>query len=557
MDVIQLFYTGTDGHIWTRWRRSDGAWTEERTIYGSPGSGIAAAAVPGADIFQLFYKGATDNKIYTRWRNAQGIWSGEQSISASVSGTPIAVQVPGSNVLQIFYKGTDSGLDTIFRNTDGSWSSEQHLGGTLSGDPAAAQVPGTNVLQLFYRGTGNCLYTRWRNTDGSWSPEQSLGGTLLNGNPIAAQVPDANMLQIFYRGADNGVYTRWRNPDGSWSTEQSLGGVLNGDPIAAQIPGSNVLQLFYRGTDNSIYSRWRNTDGSWSTETHIGGTLNDDPVAVQVPGANVLQLFYRGTDNSIYSLWRNADGSWSSETKIGGALNAGPIAVSLATPTPATYTLVLMLWGPPQLPGQTKWTSSLTAADLGSAMTTIAASTYFSSLAQYAVTQVTVASADPPQLSTPKLPAGNTRFTTLFSVSTDIANVVTTSIKNGAVPSPDTFGDNIPVYIVITPRGGSATDATNSLGEHMTTSWGSSNEILIYAYAGAQSDLNDTLNVVTHELVEAIGENSDAPKELCDDCLTKYGGGVSPGIGTYTVASYFDDNTNQCVAPPNFAKPAS
>ena len=555
MDLIQLFYTGTDGHIWTRWRRSDGKWTEEKTIYGSTGSNIAASAVPGTDLFQLFYKGASDNKIYSRWRNATGSWSGEQSISAGVSGNPTAVQVPGTNVLQIFYRGTDAGLDTIFRNTDGSWSSEQHLGGVLSGDPAAAQVPGTNILQLFYRGTDNGLYTRWRNTDGSWSTEESLGG-VLNGNPIAAQVPGTNILQLFYRGTDNSIYSRWRNPDGSWSSETHIGGVLNGDPIAAQIPGTNILQLFYRGTDNSIYSRWRNPDGSWSSETQIGGVLNGDPVAVQIPGTNTLQLFYRGTDNSIYSRWRDPGGSWSSETKIGGGLNAGPIAVPLSAPTPATYTLVLMLWGPPQLPGQTKWLSSLTAKDLGSAMTTIAGSAYFNSLAQYAVKQVTVASADPPQLSTPKLPAGNTQFTTLFTVSKDIANVVTTGIKNGTIPSPDTFGDSIPVYIVITPRGGSATDAPNSLGEHMTSTWGPSKEILIYAYAGAQSDLNDTLNIVTHELVEAIGLNSDAPKELCDDCQTKYGTGVSPGISTYTVASYFDDNGNQCVAPPNFAKPA-
>jgi hypothetical protein len=553
MNVIQLFYAGTDGHIWTRWRRSDGKWTEEKTIYGSPGSRIAAAPVLGINIFQLFYKGATDNNIYSRWRNANGTWSGEQKISASATGSPTAVDVPGTDILQIFYRGTDGGLDTVYRNTDGSWSAEQHLGGVLVGDPTAIQMPGTNTLQVFYRGADNGVYTRWRKPDGTWFTEQSLGG-VLNGNPIAAQIPGTNILQLFYRGSGNSIYTLWRNPDGSWSTETQVGGTLNGDPIAAQIPGTNTLQLFYRGTDNSIYTLWRNPDGSWSSETQIGGTLNGDPVAAEVPGTNTLQLFYRGTDNKIYTRWRNPDGSWSSETQIGGVLNAGPIAVAIATPTPATYTLVLMMWGPPQLPGQTKWLSSLTAKDLGSAMTTIAGSTYFNSLAQYAAKQVTIASADPPQLSTPKLPAGNTQFTTLFSVGTDIANVIKTSIKSGAVPSPDSFGDSIPVYIVITPRGGSATDASNSLGDHTTTTWGPSNEILIYAYAGAQSDLNDTLNVVTHELVEAIGLNSDAPKELCDDC-EKYGGGVSPGISTYTVASYFDANSNQCVAPPNFAKP--
>jgi hypothetical protein len=62
--------------------------------------------------------------------------------------------------------------------------------------------------------------------------------------------------------------------------------------------------------------------------------------------------------------------------------------------------------------------------------------------------------------------------------------------------------------------------------------------------------------VATHEIGEALGANGGAPKELCDDCQKKYGSGVSAGIKSFTVASYFQAKTNQCVAPPAFAKPA-
>jgi len=79
--------------------------------------------------------------------------------------------------------------------------------------------------------------------------------------------------------------------------------------------------------------------------------------------------------------------------------------------------------------------------------------------------------------------------------------------------------------------------------------------IFIYAYVGAQADLNSTLVVATHEIVESLGENGGAPKELCDDCQSKYGT-QSPGIDSYTVETYFDAETNQCVAPPGFAQPA-
>ncbi len=317
----------------------------------------------------------------------------------------------------------------------------------------------------------------------------------------------------------------------------------------------SMIQLFYRGTDNSVYSRWRNTDGSWSDEQHIGGTLNGDPIAAQLPGTDVLQLFYRGTDNSVWSRWRNTDGSWSDEQHIGGILNGDPIAADVVAPTGENYTVVLMLWGPPQPPDQTKWLSTLTGKDLSSALTTIAGTTYFNSLAQYNVKHVTIAAGDPPQLTTPPWPPGDSTFTTRFSVATDIANVVTASFSSG-VPSPDKFTDTTPVYIVITPRGGFATDAPSSIGEHKTSCWGPSKIVLIYAYVGAQSDLNDTLAVATHEIVEALGENGGAPKELCDDCQSKYGGGVNAGIDSYTVAGYFDATTNQCVAPPGFAKPA-
>jgi hypothetical protein len=61
--------------------------------------------------------------------------------------------------------------------------------------------------------------------------------------------------------------------------------------------------------------------------------------------------------------------------------------------------------------------------------------------------------------------------------------------------------------------------------------------------------------VATHEIVEAVGENGGAPKELCHGCQHKYTAGVSPGIDNYTVASYLDADTNQCVAPAGVAKP--
>jgi len=563
MNMIQLFYIGTDNHIYTRWRTPGGTWTEETELYGIPKGRVAVATIPGTEIPQFFYRG-TDDGIYSRWRNPNGSWSGEQRLQGRLNGNPIAAQVPGSNILQLFYRGSDNSVYSQWRNPDGSWSAEQKVGGVLNGDPIAAQVPGTQILQLFYRGTDNAIYTHWRKADGSWSAEQKVGG-VLSGDPIAAQVPGTNILQLFYRGTDNGLYTRWRNPGpfGTWSGEAKMGGVLSGDPIAAQVPGTDILQLFYRGADNAIYTRWRSPgpDGTFSGQQRLGGILDGDPIAVQVPATQILQLFYRGTDNNIYSIWRNPDGTWSNEQQggeqqIGGTLSSDPVVAEIPAPGPARFTVVLMLWGPPQPPNQTKWLSTLTGADLNRALTAIAGSTYFNRLAQYDVEQVSIWPSFPPQLSNPPWPPGNNQYTTLFNSTTDIINVITANFSSG-IPSPDTFSDTIPIYIVITPRGSYATNDPTSGGDHQTSVWGPSNLIYLFAYVGAQGNLNQTLVSATHEIVEAMGKFGSAPKELCDDCNSNYPpGSVSPGIDSYTVESYFDAQANQCVAPPGFAQPA-
>jgi hypothetical protein len=244
--------------------------------------------------------------------------------------------------------------------------------------------------------------------------------------------------------------------------------------------------------------------------------------------------------------------------KVGGGIQGGANVHVLDWAGPAhqctsNYTVVLMLWGPPQLPKQTKWPSTLTGKGLSNALTTIAGTTYFDSLAQYNVGKVTIKAGDPPQLTNP-LPKGDEKFTTRFSL-TEVGDVITKNFSSG-IPSPDSFSNTIPVYIVITPRGGLATDAPNSLGEHGTSTWGPSKIHFIFAYVGAQSDLNDTLSVATHEIVEAIGRNGSAQIEICDGCQNKYGGGVNAGIGSFTVASYLDAQNNKCVAPPNFSKDA-
>jgi hypothetical protein len=208
-------------------------WSGENEMTGYGVNNPAMAQIPGTNILQLFYRGQ-DGGLWTQWRNTDGSWSSQEGLGGQLnaSASPIAVQLPGTNILQVFYRGSDNGLWTLWRNPNGSWSNMQPLGGILNGDPAAAQLPGTNVLQVFYQGKDQSLFTRWWN-NGTWSGEQRLGGQLFastcgdvtNGScfgnsaaPVPIQIPGTNALEIFFRGSDNQLRGfQWLN--GSWSGE--------------------------------------------------------------------------------------------------------------------------------------------------------------------------------------------------------------------------------------------------------------------------------------------------------------------------------------------------
>jgi hypothetical protein len=110
-------------------------WSGEQEMTGYGVNNPALAQIPGTNILQLFYQGQ-DGGLWTQWRNTNGTWSSQQGLGAQLnsSASPTAVQLPGTNILQVFYRGQDNALWTLWRNPDGSWSNMQSLGGQLSGD---------------------------------------------------------------------------------------------------------------------------------------------------------------------------------------------------------------------------------------------------------------------------------------------------------------------------------------------------------------------------------------------------------------------------------------
>src|SRR4051812_795169 len=68
---------------------------------------LIVSNVNAAEVVQLFYSGA-NNALFSRWRNPDGSWSGEQGLGGVLAGKPVAAVVPGTNTLQLFYRGSNN-----------------------------------------------------------------------------------------------------------------------------------------------------------------------------------------------------------------------------------------------------------------------------------------------------------------------------------------------------------------------------------------------------------------------------------------------------------------
>jgi hypothetical protein len=370
--ILQLFYRGLDGQLWTLWQKAGRSWSNAVSLGGSVSSDPVAEKVPGTDILHVFYRGP-DGAVWTLWRTPDGTWSNHVSLGGFLPTTdtgiakPIAMQVPGPNVLQLFYRGGDHGLYTRWRRADGTWApTEERLspplgqrGSYLGGDPVIGPFAQVFWTELTLGGEPGAVWGVVFDPDSNgWSSPGILGGRTAWGGTIsagpvlrAAVVPGTTVTQVFYQGAHSLVTTRWSTPTG-WSDEQSLPTASSGpegvgfslggsfDNLAVvQVPGTDLLQIFGRAVDQNLWTQSRTPDGHWPEAYLIAGTgaekgpdLMGAPVAAADPNANTLHVFYWGEDNGLWTLSRNADetptGVWSDIRRLAGNV-AGDVCTAV------------------------------------------------------------------------------------------------------------------------------------------------------------------------------------------------------------------------------------
>ena len=203
------------------------------------------------------------------------------------------------------------------------------------------------------------------------------------------------------------------------------------------------------------------------------------------------------------------------------------------------YFVVPWFWGKtfPLPADDPTWpTKPYTSQDFSRALRSAADHHYFSRLTQYGAESVIIQESK--VFNDPWPTGGDGYYVARFTVQ-NVVDFITRHLPEYGIAL---FGT--PIFLVVIPAG-SLLDV-GELGAHFTLSH--NDAPVIWAWMYGSSNLGGATLVATHEIVEAIGANGGAPKELCDDCAATEPGGATLRDGT-VVATYFDASTNTCVAP--------
>jgi hypothetical protein len=293
LDQLDLFITGSDGHVYTTWWSPGQDWPglQWRDIGGTfpPGAPVAVVS-RNPDQLDLFICGQ-DGRVYTSWWTPGVDWSGLGQ----------------------------------WRNIGGVFPPGQ-VAQFPPGAPIAAVSRNPNQIDLFVCGFGGHVYTSWWSAGADWSglgdKWRDIGGVFSSGAPVAAVSRDLNHLDLFICGQDGHVYTSWWSAGADWSGLgnhwRDIGGVFPKGVIrvAAVSRDLNHLDLFICGQDGHVYTSWWSAGADWSglgdKWRDIGGVFpSGAPVTVVSRNPNQLDLFICGDDSRVYTSWWSAGADWS------------------------------------------------------------------------------------------------------------------------------------------------------------------------------------------------------------------------------------------------------
>jgi hypothetical protein len=313
--LLQLYYRGTNGHIFGLTWDGPGQSATGPVDIGQPLAGVAGkpsvafALSDGGEY--LFVRGSTDSALYMYHA---GTWSW---VGGPMFGDPSAVPYNNGQSIDVFTLGTDDNIYSFAINVgmQAGWTAVAP-GRPMSGPPKAVSKS-AGTIDLFAVGENGHL---------EWIPYSALTGWAgitdlgtMNGSPhhtpVGISSSASNRLDIFTTTETAVAHRAWA---GSWASNYDvrpeLGSAPSGSPALVSWGSGNSLNVHAF----AITRQHQLLHVYWANNTWVNDYLNPmatdavgDPI-VMSQGIGLLDVFYRTTSGTLTHLIFN--GSWSVET---------------------------------------------------------------------------------------------------------------------------------------------------------------------------------------------------------------------------------------------------
>jgi|GEM_PF-3290395 len=234
-DHLDVFVVGNDGRVYTSWLHEGQAWSGANDDWLSlggifPANAAVSAVARTPDNLDLFITG-NDGRVWTRWWDSRGGWVDTADNWAPLggffpSGNKLSAVARSGDHLDLFVVGNDGRVYTSWWHEGQPWSGANDdwlsLGGIFPANAAVSAVARTpDNLDLFVTGNDGRVWTRWWSSGGGWVDTAdnwaSLGGFFPVGAPIASVARMGDHLDLFIRGNDRLTYSSWWHEGLPWS----------------------------------------------------------------------------------------------------------------------------------------------------------------------------------------------------------------------------------------------------------------------------------------------------------------------------------------------------
>jgi hypothetical protein len=316
--VVDAFFAGTDGTLWSAGYRPDSGWKAAVSLGGSVASQPSAVTTSGGAV-EVFYRGSNGGLQAVVSRSAGG-WSRPQPLRMGRLGSaPLAVSTADGGI-DVFWRGVNPSQLWGARLVAGAgWHGPYHLAANLASAPSPA-VSGASMINVFWRGTDGRLWHISRTTSRAWNTPAALPMGQLGSGPYAAG-QRGGQIDVFWGGTGRGsIWHATYSLAGGWS-RQSLLSRGRRSALALVASSAGTADAFWKGRHRRLWYASGHTGSGWGSASVLVamGKISGDVFAAARPDGTI-DVFWRGT--GVPHLWHaryhSRSSRWTGPNDLGG-----------------------------------------------------------------------------------------------------------------------------------------------------------------------------------------------------------------------------------------------